>query len=195
MPSFAQAVAALVPQSLGPQLVASAMAQVGGSAQLTLEGIPNPERAGLIDRFVRNLHGISTAEGARVERTLLLGLRCQPPTPWSSQLESSVALLNLRSHLKHVLLVLGLDWADLSRMQSLIGGVARWLQGSGGASLEVVSDVAHVDCRIVAHDLTFTPLLLQSSPMVKMLESPLTRVQVVQNTNHCEIHVRINRAA
>jgi hypothetical protein len=195
MPSFAEAVTALIPQTFGPQVVATAMAQVGGSAQLTVDGIPNPERAGLIDRFVRNLKGISTTEGARVERTLLLGLHCQPPTPWSSQLESSVALIGLRNHLKHVLLVLGLDWADLSRMQSVIGGVARWLQGSGGASLEVFSDVAHVDCRIVANDRTFTPSLLQSSPMVKMLESPLTRVQVVQNTDRCEILVRINRAA
>ncbi len=195
MPSFAEAVGSLIPHHLGPAVVAAALQQVGGSAQLQLDGIPHPERAGLIDRFIRNLRGISTEEGARVERSLLLGLHCRPPTPWSSQLESSVSLIQLRGHLKHVFLVLGLDWADLSRMQSLIGGVARWLQGSGGASLQVLSDVAHVDCVFAANDRSLTPALLEASPMVQMLESPLTRVQVVKNADHVEIHVRINRAA
>ena len=104
MPSFAEAVGCTDPPSPRPSIVDAALQQVGGSAQLQLDGIPHPERAGLIDRFVRNLRGLSTEEGARVERSLLLGLKCRPPTPWTSELESSVSLIQLRSHLKHVLL-------------------------------------------------------------------------------------------
>ncbi len=172
----------------------SSLLQLGPVTQRGVDQLERGERAALADRFVRNLKSQSMYQATDLERALLQQLDAAPMGVWSSPLDTAVALVELRNHLKQALTLLGLDWNSLTRLQSLVGGVARWLQSIGGASVEVQSTPYSVDFVLCAKDRQLTPELVRESPMVQMLRTQLHRFDVSQQNATVEITFSIHRS-
>lgn len=185
-------------QQLLPSLPAAdidtALRELGPQRLLETAAIARADRAALVDRFVRNLKRLGSEEQLRLETSLLKALGCQPEGEWQTHLDSAVALIELRGHMKHTLGVLGFDWVSLSRLQSLVGGVARWLQGSGGGTLQVHSSSERVEFVIATKDSELTPDLVVASPMVQMLRANLAELIVREAGDQVEITFRIQRS-
>ncbi|MBS1150836.1 MAG: hypothetical protein H6Q89_2534 [Myxococcaceae bacterium] len=193
MSTFASSIRSHLPFPLDPADIDAALAELGVQSQLERDALPTAERAALVDRFVRNLRHLPSSDQLSVERALLEGLGCQPRGTWNSHLDGAVALIELRGHMKHTLAVLGLDWASLSRLQSLVGGLARWLQHAGGATLDIHSSTERVEFVIATRDAALTPELITASPMVQMLRPHVAEVTVRQNSQQIEILFRVAR--
>lgn len=194
MGSLAQDIRQQLPASLAAADVDAALVELGPQRLLSSASIARAERAALVDRFVRNLRRLSSEEQLRIEAGLLTALGCQPEGEWTRRLDSAVALIELRGHMKHTLGVLGFDWVSLSRLQSLVGGVARWLQGSEGAAMQVHSSSERVEFVISTKDAALTPQLVVSSPMVQMLRAHLAEVTVREQGEQVEIVFHIHRS-
>lgn len=173
----------------------AAIKVVGPSAQLEVQYLGRIERGMLADRLVRNLKSLSVHKATELERELLVRLDAAPTGKFSSKLDGAVSLVELRSHLKQSLTGIGLDWEGLTRTQSLVAGVARWLQSIGGANLEVHSSEHSVDFRLTAEDGQLTPDLVRQSPLVQMLSSHSSRFDVNKADRTVEITFSILRAA
>ena len=158
--------------------VDAAMYALGARAQLTLDHITRVDRGLMADQFVRNLKSLSVHQATELERDLLVRLEAAPTGKFSSKLDGAVSLVELRTHLKQALTGLGLDWDKLTRAQSLVAGVARWLQSIGGATMEVVSTANSVDFVLTAQDRELTPAEVRQSPLVQMLSSQATGFDV-----------------
>lgn len=193
MSSFAQDIRQHLPIPLPAADVDAALKELGAQQLLATSTIARADRATLVDRFVRNLRRLGSEDQLKVETALLRRLGCQPEGEWSKRLDSAVALVELRGHMKHTLAVLGLDWVSLSKLQSLVGGVARWLQGSGGATMQVHSSNERVDFVISTGESELTPDLVVASPMVQMLRAHLTELTVRERDDQVEIIFRIAR--
>jgi hypothetical protein len=193
MSTFAQEVRHHVPTTLPAAEVDAALSELGPQRLLDTTALARADRAAMIDRFARNLRRLSSEDQVKIERTLLRALDCQPEGQWSKNLDTAVALIELRGHMKHSLAVLGIDWMSLSRLQSLVGGVARWLQGAGTATMNMHSSSELVEFVLATKDSGLTPDLVGASPMVQMLRSHLAELTVRETDEQVEIVFRIER--
>lgn len=146
---------------------AAALAMLGPEARAALTGLDVPVRAALVDRFVRNLRGLSVHAAAGLERELLGVVGAEPRGRYRWPLDSSRALVELRGGLRYFCAWLGYPWDELSRLQAVIGGAARWIHSSGrgvveasvepgGVRFELEFEVQGLDARQVPS----SPLLL-----------------------------------
>lgn len=143
MSSFADLVTPIV--GARPGLDASAaLAVIGPEARAALPSLDAATRAALVDRFVRNLRGLSVHDATALERQLLRVLGAEPRGTYRWSLESSRALVELRGGLRYLCAWLGLPWHELSRLQAVIGGAARWIHASGQGVVEATVEPAAV---------------------------------------------------
>ena len=193
MSSFETTVRAVALPHVGKEDIDGALAQVGPQAAQEVDRLDRAERATMADRFVRNLRALSVHEQVKLERQLLLRLDAVPSSIWASQLDSAVSLIELRNHLKQALTVLGLDWGRTTRVQSLVGGVARWLQSMGSASMRVTSSDDAVSFVLSTRAPALTPELVRESPMVQMMRDQVAQTEVRKNFDAVEIAFSIHR--
>jgi hypothetical protein len=109
-----------------------------------LKALDVHRRAALVDQLVRNLRGMSVAHGPRLERELLRAIGAEPTGVFRWDLKTATALVNLRSGIKYLATWLGYEWADLSRLQAVLCGLARWVQGSGEGTLSATVEATGV---------------------------------------------------
>ncbi|MDP1826951.1 MAG: hypothetical protein Q8L48_27000 [Archangium sp.] len=195
MPQFQQVAGSVVGELVSAGELHAALHAVGPSAQLELQHLGRIERGMMADRLIRNLKSLGVHRATELERELLEQLEATPAGRYSSKLDGAVSLVELRSHLKQSLTGIGLGWEELTRTQSLVAGVARWLQAIGGASMEVMSSANSVDFRLTAEDRQLTPSLVRQSPLIQMLCSHSARFDVNKADTTVEITFSIQRAA
>lgn len=194
MQKFEEVVTKFARDAVAPAELQAAMKPLGPRAQLSVDQIGRIDRAMMADQFVRNLKSLSVQQATVLERELLRELDATPGR-FSSKLDGAVSLVELRTYLKQSLTGLGLDWEKLTRAQSLVAGVARWLQSIGGASLQVRSTGASVDFVLTAEDRSLTPEEVRQSPLVQMLSAQTDGFLVNKQETTLEISFRILRAA
>jgi hypothetical protein len=171
MRKFEEVVRAVALEVARASDVEPALRALGPRAALPVEELSSVERGRMADDFVRNLGSLSVYQATDLDRLLLMQLDAAPSGRFTAKLDGASALTELRNHLKHALTALGLDWEKLTRAQSLVAGVARWLQAIGGATMEVNSTTHSVDFLLTAQDRQLTPELVRQSPLVQMLRS------------------------
>lgn len=172
----------------------AALKTLGPRAKVAVEQIGRVDRAMMADQFVRNLKTLSVQQAVVLERDLLRELDATP-SRFSSKLDGAVSLVELRTHLKQALAGLGLDWDKLTRAQSLVAGVARWLQSIGGATMQVMSTGSSVDFVLTAEDRRLTPDEVRQSPLVQMLSAQTASFVVHKEQTTVEISFSILRVA
>lgn len=123
-------------------------------------------RAALVDRLVRNLRGMSVTHGPSLEHDLLLATGAEPRGQYQWELSTETALVDLRSSLRYFGAWLGFDWAELSRLQAAICGLARWVRSSGSGTMEALAEAHrvrfHLRLTIPGHDAK----TIETSPFV-----------------------------
>lgn len=194
MQRFEDVVAQAARGSISEEEVRRTLDALGGRAAVPLGELGTSERAQLADRFVRNLKSLSMQQATELQRELVRALEA-PPGRFTSRLDGAVSLVELRSHLKHALAGLGLDWDRLTRAQSLVAGVARWLQSIGGAHMDVTPSEDAVDFVLTAEAEQLTPDEIRRSPLVQMLSAQTARFNVEKQQTTVEITFSIQRAA
>lgn len=105
-------------------------------------------RAALVDRLVRNLRGLSVTHGPSLERDLLQATGAEPRGHYQWDLATETSLVDLRSALRYFGAWLGFDWAELSRVQAAICGLARWVRSSGTGTMEAEAEERKVRFRL-----------------------------------------------
>ena len=193
MQKFEEVVRAVAYKSVPASDFQFAISAVGPRGQLSMEQLGRVDRGLMADLFVRNLKSLSVNQATELSRALLVHLDAAPKGKFSSKLDGAVSLVELRGHLKQALTGLGLDWENLTRAQSLVAGVARWLQSIGGATMEVMSSAHSVDFVLTAQDVQLTPELVRDSPLVQMLRSYSTGFAVSKEDITVEITFSIQR--
>lgn len=193
MRKFEEVVSRVASVSVAPGDLAAAMKSLGPRATVPVDHIGRVDRAMMADQFVRHLKTLSVQQATILERELLRELDASPGR-FSSKLDGAVSLVELRTHLKQALTGLGLDWEKLTRAQSLVAGVARWLQSIGGATMHVMSTGSSVDFVLTAEDRRLTPEEVRQSPLVQMLSAQTARFLVQKDETTVEISFSILRA-
>jgi hypothetical protein len=108
----------------------------GLEASTDLNQLDPKRRAALVDRLVRNLRGMSVVHAPSLERDLLQATGAAPSGHYQWELATETALVDLRSAIRFFGAWLGFDWAQLSRVQAAICGLARWVRSSGSGAME-----------------------------------------------------------
>jgi hypothetical protein len=193
MQRFEDAVIDVVGPRVSPADLQFALRAVGPRAQQPVAQLSRVVRAQLADHFVRNLKSLSVNQATELEHELMARLDATPTGVFTSKLDGAVALVEVRSHLKQTLTGLGLDWERITRAQSLIAGVARWLQTIGNATMQVLSTENSVHFVLTAQDRHLTPDLVRRSPLVKMLSEHSTGFDVNKADVTVEITFSIQR--
>ncbi|MBL8919610.1 MAG: hypothetical protein JNJ54_12155 [Myxococcaceae bacterium] len=139
---------------------------LGADVASELQQLDLQRRAALVDQLVRNLRGLSVAHGPRLERELLSALGAEPTGVFEWELMTPTSLVNLRSGIKYLATWLGYDWADLSRLQAVLCGVARWVQASGSGSLTAAVEPRGVRFEFRLSIPGFEVKTVESSPFV-----------------------------
>lgn len=109
--------------------------QLGSEVKTDLEQLDRPRRAALVDRLVRNLRGMSVHGVPKLERELLRATGAEPRGTFRWSLDSATGLVEVRSGLKYLATWLGFEWADISRLQAVLGGLSRWVHSTGTGTL------------------------------------------------------------
>ncbi len=117
---------------------------LGAEVKSDLSTLDPQRRAALVDRLVRNLRGMSVTHGPSLERDLLKATGAEPSGIYQWELTTATALVDLRSGLRYLGTWLGYEWAALSRLQAVVSGLARWVQGSGTGTLEAAVEPRRV---------------------------------------------------
>lgn len=193
MKKFEEVVTKVAREVVSLSELREAITNVGARAQVPVDQIGRVDRAMMADQFVRNLKSLSVQQATALDRELLRELDAAPGR-FSSKLDGAVSLVELRTHLKHSLTGLGLDWDKLTRAQSLVAGVARWFQSIGGATLHVMSTGGSVDFVLTAEDRALTPDEVRQSPLVQMLSAQTAGFVVVKEATTLEMSFSILRA-
>lgn len=193
MQKFEEVVTRVAKAAVAADDLAAALQALGPRAKVPVDHIGRVDRAMMADQLVRHLKTLSVQQATVLERELLRELDATPGR-FSSKLDGAVSLVELRTHLKQSLTGLGLDWEKLTRAQSLVAGVARWLQSIGGASMRVMSTHTSVDFVLTAEDRRLTPDEVRQSPLVQMLSAQTAHFQVHKEEATVEITFSILRA-
>ena len=117
---------------------------LGPDVHADLAKLEPMRRAALVDRLVRNLRTLSVGHGPTLERDLLKATGAEPRGAYFWELTSATALVDLRTGLKYLATWLGYEWADLSRLQANVCGLARWIQSSGVGAVRAAVEPGRV---------------------------------------------------
>jgi hypothetical protein len=131
--------------------------------------------------------------GAVTPSELVQPLDAGSASVWASDLDTARSLTELGHQLKDGLSALGLEWNALTRLQSLVGGIARWLQAVGGAGMRITSSSEVVACVLTTRSVEVTADLVYQSPLVQMLRAHLSRFEVRQRDGTLEISFDVQR--
>lgn len=186
MRSFAELVTPVV--SRHAQLdAASVLELLGSAAREDLERLDVRQRAALVDRLVRNLRGLSVTHAPDLERALLKETGAEPHGTLRWELKGAAALVELRSGVRYLGTWLGYGWADLSRLQAVISGLARWVQSSGSGRLTATVGEQQVRFAMVLKVAGFDRKLVEASPFVQAVGDAATGLEVLQTDEGMQV--------
>jgi len=186
MRSFADLVAPVV--SRHAQLdTASVLEMLGAPVREDLERLDVKQRAALVDRLVRNLRGLSVTHAPDLERALLRETGAEPHGTMTWELTGAAALVELRSGVRYLGTWLGYGWADLSRLQAVISGLARWVQSSGTGHLIARVGEKQVRFTLVLKVAGFDRKLVEASPFVQAVGDASQGLEVLKTDEGVEV--------
>lgn len=107
-----------------------------------LSSMPLERRATLINTFVRGLRGLDVERAIVLERQLLAASRSHPPAIQRFALDNALALLTVRSHLRWVLVDLGMRWYASQEILACFGALLRFAIAPSSA-VDVRAERAH----------------------------------------------------
>lgn len=174
--SFAEIVSPIVERHVS-QHAHLVLEQLGGDVRRALAELERSRRAAMVDRLVRNLH-LSVTEAPALERELLRATNSEPSGTYEWRFDSATAIVDLRSGLHYLGIWLGFEWADLSRMQAVIGNFVRWAWSSGVGSLRATVGPAVVHFAMTMQITGYDARLVQSSPFVASIADVSSRLSV-----------------
>lgn len=140
--------------------------QLGSEVKTELDQLDRSRRAALVDRLMRNLRAVSVSGVPKLERELLKATDAEPRGTLRWSLNSATALVELRSGIKYVGTWLGYEWAELCRLQAVIGGLARWVNSSGTGTLTATVEGAQVNFEIELQVPGFDGKTVETSALV-----------------------------
>lgn len=177
MPRFSEIAKDVVTRHSAHDL-GSVLEALGPDVASEVDELTVPRRAALVDQLVRNLRGLSVAHGPTLERALLTAVGAEPAGSFRWDLSSATSLVNVRSGLKYLATWLGYDWAELSRIQAVVCGVARWVQSSSQGALIAIVEPAGVRLQFHFSMTGFDAKTVESSPFISALRDVALRLSV-----------------
>lgn len=148
--------------------------QLGSDVTTELEQLDLSRRAALVDRLMRNLRAVSVTGVPRLERELLKATGADPRGTLRWSLNSATALVELRSGIKYLATWLGYDWAELSRLQAVLCGLARWVNSSGTGTFTATVDGPRVQMELEFQVPGFDGKTVETSAMVMGVRDMVT---------------------
>lgn len=124
----------------------------------------------------------------------IAALGAAPATTWTIELDTAASLTAVADRLRNALGALGLEWESFTRLQALVGGIARWLQAVGGAAMQLTAAPDAVSCVLSTSSPELTVDMVFQSPLVQMLRAHLSRFEVRQGLGTLEIAFAISRS-
>ncbi|MGC4120799.1 MAG: hypothetical protein QM765_40735 [Myxococcales bacterium] len=170
MITFADAAAEILAPWATPAQVRAAARALGEDAELDFGALSAAKKSKLIHQLVHQLSHLAVDQSVELHRQLQVMLEAEPRGEWRTDLASESALVELRNHLRQVLVVKGVEWERLYRLQAGVVTLARWLRGSPPASAVVSASEKKVSVELAASTRRATEGGVASSPFLLSLQ-------------------------